>query len=429
MAHAQATIQRHDSTRDSRFELPNRRDLPVVYEYLRLRIGFGGLLLTLCVGTVTGWPNGPWVPVGIGVPFLHALYLQQTGRQPGGMTLLIDGAGVAVGTLTMGIPTVTAAALCFYAVVASVLTSGRRAVAVALYTAIWVGVTILWSYEDLQAPYSPDDKIVIELAATVFFALAISMIVATVMIRLRRADEARSAAVAALQASNVQLEDLVEAKDRFVASISHELRTPLTAVIGLAQELNEPAIELTGRELSEFHRLIAGEAEEVARIVEDLLVIARADVGEVAVFPKEIELGDIADETIRATSLSAHTRLAGTATAFADPIRVKQVVRNLLVNADRYGGDNVQIEIRTTADAALIDVADDGAGIPGPNPERVFEAYQSAHDPGTEINAIGLGLSVSRKLARLMGGDLSYRRHGRMSTFTLSLPLREPPPS
>ncbi|MDJ0952774.1 MAG: HAMP domain-containing sensor histidine kinase [Acidimicrobiia bacterium] len=427
MASRQAAI--HNPPRDTRFDLLNRRDLPVVYEYLRRRIGFGGLLLSLSVGTVTGWPNGPWVPVGIGIPLAHALYLKHTRREPGGMTLLIDGGGIAVGTLTMAIPTVTAAALCFYAVVASVLTSGRRAVAVGLYTAVWVGVTLLWSYEDLKAPYSPDDKIVIELAATVFFAVAISAIVATVMIRLRKADMARSDAVVALHSSNVQLQELVESKDRFVASVSHELRTPLTAVMGLAQELSEPSTELSGKELSEFHQLIAGEAEEVARIVEDLLVVARADVGEVAVFPKEIELGEIAAETIRATSCAANTRVAGSATAFADPIRVKQVVRNLLVNADRYGGENVRVEIRTGADVALVDVADDGAGIPGPDPERVFEAYQSAHDPGTEIGAIGLGLSVSRKLARLMGGDLSYQRRGPMSTFTLSLPLREAAPS
>ncbi len=412
---------------DAQFALPHRRELPVVYEYLRRRIGLGGLVLSLCVGTVTGWPNGPWVPVGVGVPLAHALYLRHKGAQPGGMTLLIDGAGIAVATLTMGIPTVTAAALCFYAVVASVLTSGRRAVAVALYTAVWVGVTLVWSYEDLKAPYSPDDKIVIELAATIFFAVAISTIVATVMIRLRRADEARSGAVEALRESNTQLRDLVESKDRFVASISHELRTPLTAVIGLASELSEPATELSGQELAEFHRLIAGEAEEVARIVEDLLVAARADVGRVAVFPKHFEMGEVVRETIRATAGSADRRVDGAGEAFADPLRVKQILRNLLVNAERYGGDTVQIEIRSATETAFIAVSDDGPGIPGSDPDRVFEPYQSAH--GTEKDAIGLGLSVSRTLARLMGGDLEYARNGQMSTFTLSLPTGGQPPS
>lgn len=400
------------------------RNLPALYEYLRRRIGLGGLLLTLSIGTITGWPNGPWVPFAVGIPFLHATYLHRTGRQPGGMTLVIDGAGVAVATLTMGIPTVTAAALCFYVVVASVLTSGRRALAVAVYAAAWIGVSALWSYEGFKDPYDPEAKVIIEVSSSIFFALAIALIVAAVMVQLRRTDRARSGAVDALVDSNAQLEELIRSKDRFVASVSHELRTPLTAVMGLAEELSSPQSEFSGGDLTEFHRLIAGEAGEVARIVEDLLVAARADIGQVAVFPQEIPLRRFCTETVSSVAELGHVDHVahGDPIAYADPIRVKQIIRNLLVNAARYGGDRVRIVVTSDSNKSIVEVADDGSGIPQEAISRIFEPYGSAHEPGTQVKSIGLGLAVSRTLARIMDGDLSYDRRGEWTVFSLSLP-------
>ena len=158
----------------------------MLYEYLRRRIGVGGLLLSLTVGFVTGWPNGPWVPISVSVPVAHSLYLSHTHRKPNGMTLVIDGGGIAVATLAMGIPTVTAAALCFFVIVAAVLTKGRWAVPVASAAAFWIGVSVFWAYKELKAPYDPEAKALIEGSATIFFAIAVSVIVTAVMIQLRR---------------------------------------------------------------------------------------------------------------------------------------------------------------------------------------------------------------------------------------------------
>ena len=216
---------------------------------------------------------------------------------------------------------------------------------------------------------------------------------------------------------------MIAAKDQFVASVSHELRTPLTAVIGLARELSGPTTGFSSADLQEFHRMIAAEAEEVARIVEDLLVAARADIGEVKIHPQQVGLRDMVDDVIQATTHRTQVEaLGGEAWAFADPIRVRQVLRNLAVNADRYGGSRMTTTVGVRNGLAFVEFSDDGPGVPEDSVDRIFEPYQSAHQPGVEVTSIGLGLAVSRTLARLMDGDLTYDRRNGWTVFTLTLP-------
>ncbi len=412
------------SAHRTRSPASGRSGLPYLYERIRLRGAPIAVAITLTVGTLTGWPNGPWVPVSCTVIMIHAFYLHRTGAEPGSVTLLVDGTAVGVATLTMGIPVVTATGMCFVAVVASVLTSGRRAIVVAVYTSVWIGLSFLVAYGGLKTPYEPESKVVIELVAVIFFTITVSVVVAAVMIQLQRTDTMRSEAAAALASSNEQLGEMIAAKDRFVASISHELRTPLTAVIGLAQELSGPANGFSEEDLHEFHQMIAGEAEEVARIVEDLLVAARADVGKVKVFPQRVDLVSLATEAWRATSGVIDPRIAtiGDTHAHGDPVRIKQIIRNLLVNADRYGGDEVRISVGHQGTTSFVDVMDNGPGVASASLERIFDPYESAHEPREEVHSIGLGLSVSRTLARLMGGDLTYGRRSGWTVFSLTLP-------
>jgi two-component system sensor histidine kinase KdpD len=98
-------------------------------------------------------------------------------------------------------------------------------------------------------------------------------------------------------------------------------------------------------------------------------------------------------------------------------------VRNLLTNAARYGGERVWIEARRGANRVIVSVIDDGRGVPAGQETTIFEAYQRAHNAAGQPASVGLGLSVARKLARLMGGDLRYRRVDDTSVFELSLPL------
>jgi signal transduction histidine kinase len=109
-------------------------------------------------------------------------------------------------------------------------------------------------------------------------------------------------------------------------------------------------------------------------------------------------------------------------TAWADGHRVRQIVRNLLTNAARYGGPDVRISCGGGAGIAWIKVSDNGEAIPETDRERIFESYESAHESGGQPASVGLGLSVSRQLAGLMGGGLEYEHSDGESTFTLTLP-------
>jgi signal transduction histidine kinase len=107
---------------------------------------------------------------------------------------------------------------------------------------------------------------------------------------------------------------------------------------------------------------------------------------------------------------------------WADPTRTRQIVRNLLTNALRYGGTEVVIEARSDDAVTVLSVRDDGVGLPQSEWTRIFEPYQRAHDRPTQPASIGLGLTVSRQLARAMGGDLTYRASETGSVFELTLP-------
>jgi signal transduction histidine kinase len=105
----------------------------------------------------------------------------------------------------------------------------------------------------------------------------------------------------------------------------------------------------------------------------------------------------------------------------ADSIRVRQILRNLISNALRYGGHRIEIVTSAEPGALAVEVIDDGTGIDVDDHERIFVAYERAHHTEGQPGSVGLGLTVSRTLAELMGGSLTYRFDER-SIFRLELP-------
>jgi PAS domain S-box-containing protein len=222
-----------------------------------------------------------------------------------------------------------------------------------------------------------------------------------------------------------RLEGLVRSKDEFVASVSHELRTPLTVVAGIAFELRDHLADLGPTEVAEYVGMIVTESGEMVDLIEDLLVAARADIGKLTVTPASVDLGREVAEVVASlsTDRERHVEVGGTdAVAWADASRVRQILRNLLTNAFRYGGRRVAVEVGGDGERAVIEVSDDGPGVPPGERELIFEPYQRAHASPGQPASVGLGLTVSRTLARLMGGDLAYDHDGR-SVFRLTLPV------
>ncbi|MCB2224926.1 MAG: HAMP domain-containing histidine kinase [Actinobacteria bacterium] len=218
-------------------------------------------------------------------------------------------------------------------------------------------------------------------------------------------------------------QELGRQRTHFLAGVSHELRTPLTSVVGYSHLLLQGGLDrATAIELVQG---IRGEADELSRMVEDLLVASRPEGVEV---PLRIEDCDIGAEVQALTASSG--RLGRTvnvrmepATVRADAGRVRQIVRNLLSNADKHGGPTVWVTGAERTGEYVLMVADDGDGV---GPERVgglFEPYTNRGAAAVVSGSIGLGLSVARQLAKAMGGDLEYRRTGDWTQFLLRLPL------
>jgi signal transduction histidine kinase len=223
-----------------------------------------------------------------------------------------------------------------------------------------------------------------------------------------------------------QLEKLVASKDQLIASVSHELRTPLTGVVGLAQMLREDLDTMSREEMAELVGMIADQGTELSNIVEDLLVQARADIGTLTVSPKMMDLDAEIAAVVSSHKIAGDLRVEVPKTgakAFADPLRFRQVFRNLLTNAQRYGGKQVWIEVESSGRDVRISVCDNGTGVPPGMEEAIFEPYQSAHDQRSQPGSVGLGLAVSRKISRLMDGDLRYRRGTEFTAFDLVLPV------
>jgi signal transduction histidine kinase len=224
-----------------------------------------------------------------------------------------------------------------------------------------------------------------------------------------------------------QLEELMRSKDEFLGSVSHELRTPLACVVGFAAELRDRYQTFSDTERQELIGLLADQGQDMSNIIEDLLVAARSDIGALVVEPTHIDINadvhsvvdSVVDPRVRIHSPEWPVF------AFADGVRVRQILRNLLVNARRYGGENIEISVEGSGDVIIVQVRDSGEGIPADDRDTVFEAYQTANDGRANPASVGLGLTISRTLARSMQGDLSYFYEDGWSIFELTLPARD----
>jgi signal transduction histidine kinase len=220
------------------------------------------------------------------------------------------------------------------------------------------------------------------------------------------------------------LESSISSKDQLIASVSHELRTPLTAVVGLAEELEADAEHIPREERDQLIGVIARESREMVDLVEDLLIAARSDESLIPVFPQRTDLALLAESVVRRISIPSDVRVTITdnpSAAYADPVRVRQVIRNLLTNAIRYGGKDVEVAVGVNGRSSYIEVSDDGAGIPHRDRARIFEPYGRSGSTDVVPGSVGLGLALSRRLAVLMGGALEYVPNGRC-TFRLTVP-------
>jgi PAS domain S-box-containing protein len=228
-----------------------------------------------------------------------------------------------------------------------------------------------------------------------------------------------------------------EAKSNFLASMSHELRTPLNAIIGIAEMLQEEAEEDGDKGQAESLRRINGAGKHLLELINEILDLSKIDAGRIELHLQDFELAPLLNEvvtTARPLAEAGNNRLTldwaqAPGTLHADPIRLRQVILNLLSNACKFTKDGV-VEV-TVADTAIreregitITVKDSGIGITPEQIGRLFAPFSQA-DPSTagKYGGTGLGLTISREFCRLMGGDIEVQSEpGAGSTFVVRLP-------
>ncbi|MEH2460973.1 sensor histidine kinase [Nostoc sp.] len=221
-----------------------------------------------------------------------------------------------------------------------------------------------------------------------------------------------------------------EQERQFVSNVSHELRTPLTIVHGYLQSVLRRQNNLTQTQ-QEALETAASEAERTIRLLQDLLDLARADSGYLYFQMKPYVLNDLVEEVVvMAKKYSA--RLIKIESKFypievkADYSRLKQVLLNLIDNAVNYSEADTPIifQLNQLPDKAIIQICDQGYGIPLQQQARIFERFYRVDESRSHATGgSGLGLSIVKTLVEGMGGSVSVQsKLGEGSTFTISLP-------
>ncbi|MHA6719432.1 ATP-binding response regulator [Sphingomonas sp. RS6] len=292
----------------------------------------------------------------------------------------------------------------------------------------------------------------------ILWTLCLGLALAVAAIFLRLFLRARTAHRAAEQANRVQTERLREeiaahrkteaalerakdaaeaanaAKTRYLVAVSHEIRSPLNAIYGYAQLLERgdaiPAAEAGG--------VIRRSAEHLTNLVEGLLDISRVESGVLQVRQELVRLPALLDQVVEMFRVQAAAKgltldyvVDGRLPAYVrtDEKRLRQILINLLSNAIKYterGGATLTVRYRSQS--AAIEIRDTGPGIPPEDLERIFEPFERGRDADDAMQpGIGLGLSITRVLARILGGEVTATSTmGEGSRFLLRLLLPEP---
>lgn len=232
-----------------------------------------------------------------------------------------------------------------------------------------------------------------------------------------------------------QLRELDRLKNAFVSVAAHELRNPLSTMkawLHMSLGAEQPAAPERTRRVLEG---IARQTEKMERLVDDLLDVSRLSVGRMHLQRRLLDLSEVAAAVlaqVAATSNGHRFTLdaSGSVTVFADETRLEQVLTNLLTNAVRYSPDGgaIRLAVGVDADDAVVEVRDEGVGIPPEQLQRVFERYYRA-PPDLRLGAdgLGVGLWICHELVAMHGGRIEVESHvGRGSTFRVRLPLGHP---
>jgi PAS domain S-box-containing protein len=222
------------------------------------------------------------------------------------------------------------------------------------------------------------------------------------------------------------------AKSQFLSSMSHELRTPLNAILGFAQLLELEELDET--QLENVNEIINA-GRHLLELINEVLDLAKIEAGRIDLTLENIQVNDVISECLTLTQPLAHKRqinieynsqAADMLSARVDRIRFKQILLNLLSNAVKYNrdGGRIRLQVSEQNDTTLrISVQDNGLGIAESKRKEIFQPFHRLGAESSNIEGTGIGLVISRKLAKNMGGSLDFiSEEGQGSNFWLDIP-------
>jgi len=242
-----------------------------------------------------------------------------------------------------------------------------------------------------------------------------------------------------IQDKSRQLAEASERKSQFLASMSHELRTPLNAIIGLTEMMVSNAARFGTEKAQEPLQRVNAAGTHLLSLINEILDLSKIEVGKLELNPEPVNLARLVDEVIGTAGQLAEknkNRLAVEAqenlgTLTADSMRLKQILLNLLSNACKFTKEGeVALRVRRVADGrdwVELAVADTGIGLTAEQQAKLFQEFTQADSlTARRYGGTGLGLALSRKLARMMGGDVTVTSEpGKGSVFTVRLPAAQ----
>jgi signal transduction histidine kinase len=239
-----------------------------------------------------------------------------------------------------------------------------------------------------------------------------------------------------IQDKNRQLQLASEHKSQFLASMSHELRTPLNAIIGLTEMMVTNASRFGTEKALEPLRRVNAAGTHLLSLINEILDLSKIEAGKLELNPEPVNLARLIDEVIGTAGQLAEknqNRLIVEAQEYvgaltADSMRLKQILLNLLSNACKFTKEGeVALRVRNVADGrewVELAVVDTGVGMTAEQQAKLFQDFTQADSlTARRYGGTGLGLAISRKLARMMGGDVTVASEpGKGSVFTVRLP-------
>ena len=371
-------------------------------DYARVRLIIALVSLPLMVGFLFVGVHSLVIvltALGLGVMALHAGWNLRSGVRTPRLALALDMTVISAAAIASVDPAVTAAAFGFWCVLITFVTQGRSRQVFYAYALGWY--LLLIGFASPAQDIGTTVSVVAAIAFTVLILLTVSR--RSLMLEVQRS--------------------------QLLGSVSHELRNQLTGVMGMIDlVLDEDGMPIPD-ETRDLIVLARREATDATGIIEDLLTASRmeSNVFNVTSEPADLDLevAKLVDHypaegtTIRLTSPRSGV------VALADPVRLRQVLRNLLSNAVRYGGKSIGVSVHPDGTNVRVRVTDDGPGVPAGEEEAIFLPYRRA-TIRRHKSSVGLGLWISRRLARAMGGNLTYS-HASETVFELTLPVYAPP--